>query len=284
MSQVLDDSCSPPVILTIAGSDTSAGAGIQADLKTFSALCAYGATVITTLTAQNTCGVRASYPVPADQVTAQLTAVLDDMPVRAIKLGALGSGDNVAAIIETLNNYQPIPLVIDPVITSSSGTRLLDSEGESLLKSALLPRCRIVTPNIPEAAFLAQRVVPNTLAGMYELLNPLHDLGIEWVLLKGGHLSSQYEAIDLLSNGTEVIELRSARTHTKNTHGTGCTLASAVAVGIGRGQAVPQAVRFAKEYISGAILAADQLQVGQGSGPLHHFSLLWESFERNNIK
>ncbi len=284
MSHLIDYWQTPSVVLTVAGSDSSAGAGIQADLKTISALRAYGTTVITTLTAQNTCGVQASYPIPAEQVTAQLTAILDDMPVRAIKLGALGSGENVAAIIETLNKYQPIPLVIDPVITSSSGARLLDSEGESLLKSALLPRCRIVTPNIPEAASLAQRVVPNTLAGMYELLNPLHDLGIEWVLLKGGHLSSQYEAIDLLSNGMDVIELRSARTHTKNTHGTGCTLSSAVAVGIGQGLTVPQAVRFAKDYISSAILAADQLQVGQGSGPLHHFSLLWDSFDRNNIK
>lgn len=284
MSHVIDYWQRPPVVLTVAGSDSSAGAGIQADLKTFSALCAYGTTVITTVTAQNTCGVQASYPIPAEQVTAQLTAILDDMPVSAIKLGALGSGENVAAIIETLNKYRPIPLIIDPVITSSSGTRLLDREGEKLLKSALLPLCRIVTPNIPEAAFLSQCAVPTTLAGMYELLNPLHGLGAEWVLLKGGHLPSQYEAIDLLSNGTEIIELRSVRTHTNNTHGTGCTLASAITAGIGRGLTVPQAVRFAKDYISAAILAADQLQVGQGSGPLHHFSLLWDSFDRNNIK
>ena len=264
-----------PVALTIAGSDSSGGAGIQADLKTFSALQVYGASVITSVTAQNTLGISAIHPIPGDIVSAQLRAVLQDLNVKAIKIGMLGGASTVDAVADVLEEYCSHSVVIDPVMLSKSGNALLDNDALALVKKRLLPLSNVFTPNLPEAVALTGCSEPSSLIEMYQILEPLHELGVPWVLLKGGHLPAEEQAIDLLSDGKQVFELRANRFATKNTHGTGCTLSSAVAAGLAKGMSVEQSVRDAKKYITVAIAAADALQIGAGHGPLHHFSLLW---------
>ncbi len=265
-----------PVALTIAGSDSGGGAGIQADIKTFSALQVYAASVITAVTAQNTRGISAIHSIPSNIVAAQLRAVLEDLDVSAFKIGMLGDALTIDAIASVLDEFSVNSLVIDPVMVSKSGNALLQPEAISLLKNRLFPLATILTPNLPEAAVLTGLSEPQSLQEMYQILEPLHELGVPWVLLKGGHLPEENQAIDLLSDGEQVFEFKSERFKTKNTHGTGCTLSSAIAAGLAKGLGVEESVREAKSYISAAILAADTLAVGAGYGPLHHFSLLWD--------
>ena len=264
-----------PVALTIAGSDSSGGAGIQADLKTFSALQVYGASVITAVTAQNTLGISAIHSIPSSNIAAQLRAVLLDLDVKAIKIGMLGESSAVDAVAGVLHEFCCPLVVIDPVMLSKSGNVLLHPDALALMKKRLFPLTTVFTPNLPEAAALAGFSEPTSLSEMYQILEPLHELGVPWVLLKGGHLPAEEQAIDLLSDGKRVFELRADRYITQNTHGTGCTLSSAIAAGLAKGLDVERSVRKAKQYVTAAIAAADSLEVGGGHGPLHHFSLLW---------
>lgn len=264
-----------PVALTIAGSDSSGGAGIQADLKTFSALQVYGASVITAVTAQNTLGIYAVHSIPAAIISAQLRAVLQDLDVKSIKIGMLGEASAVDAVADVLDEFSSPTMVIDPVMLSKSGNALLHPDALRLMKKRLFPRATVLTPNLPEAAALTGFSEPTSLSEMYQMLGPLHELGVPWVLLKGGHLPAEEQAIDLLSDGKRIFEFKADRFVTKNTHGTGCTLSSAVAAGLAKGMDVEQSVSEAKKYISVAIAAADSMLVGAGHGPLHHFSLLW---------
>ena len=270
------DQYGAPVALTIAGSDSSGGAGIQADLKTFSALRVYGASVITAVTAQNTLGISAIHSIPDAIVTAQLCAVLEDVSVQSIKIGMLGESSIIEAVADVLDHYRSPSIVIDPVMLSKSGKILLQAAAVELLKRRLIPLSTLFTPNLPEAASLTGLPEPTSLSQMYQMLAPLHEFGATWVLLKGGHLPAENLAIDLLSDGERVLEFTADRFKTKNTHGTGCTLSSAVAAGLAKGMSVEASVSEAKEYITAAILAADSLGIGAGHGPLHHFSLLWK--------
>lgn len=265
-----------PNALTIAGSDSGGGAGIQADLKAFSALGVYGASVITAITAQNTQIVSAIHSIPSHIIAAQIDAVLSDLSIAVIKIGMLGAVDSIDAVAEALSRYPSIPLVVDPVMISKSGSALLLPDAVNALKQSIIPRAFLITPNLPEAAALVSVEEPNNLDAMYALLPQLHELGAKFVLLKGGHLGAGHDAVDLLFDGKKVREYRSARIETKNTHGTGCTLSSAIAALLARGVILEDAVTQAKAYLSASIAAADQLSVGSGHGPLHHFSLLWD--------
>ncbi|TQV75932.1 bifunctional hydroxymethylpyrimidine kinase/phosphomethylpyrimidine kinase [Exilibacterium tricleocarpae] len=261
----------PPVVLAIAGSDSCAGAGVQADLKTLMAMGVYGATAITAITAQNTRGVDGVWPVPVESVRAQITAVMADLPVAAIKIGMLGSRALVQAVAACLAEYPDIPVVLDPVMVATSGARLLAPEGEQALREALLPRAALITPNLPEAAALLSREAAASQAEMAAQARELLILGTAAVLVKGGHLSGS-EAADILvtdSRGEEVFS--SARCNTKNTHGTGCTLASAIAAGLARGLSLSAAVGAAKEFLTGAVVAAQHWELGEGHGPVDHF-------------
>ncbi len=259
-----------PIALTIAGSDPSGGAGIQADLKTFAACGVYGASVITALTAQNTCGVTDVHVVPAEFVTAQLDAVLSDLDVRAVKTGMLARSDIIEAIAEALERFSPPNLVIDPVMIASSGNALLTEEAIATLREKLLPRARLITPNLPEAARLLGESEAAREIDIARQGRALLALGCEAVLIKGGHAGGA-QSIDYLFAKGSVERFSAPRIDTNNTHGTGCTLASAIAAGLARGLALSHAVRGAKDYVTAAIAAADRLAVGRGNGPLHHF-------------
>lgn len=262
-----------PIALTIAGSDPSGGAGIQADLKTFAACRVYGASVITALTAQNTCGVSDVHVVPAEFVTAQLDAVLSDLDVGAVKTGMLARSDIIEAIAATLARWSPPNLVIDPVMIASSGDALLTEEAITTLRERLLPRARLVTPNLPEAARLLGEAVAVRENDIARQGRALLTLGCEAVLIKGGHGSGSDSTDYLFAKGA-VERFSAPRIDTNNTHGTGCTLASAIAAGLARGLDLSDAVRGAKDYVTAAIAAADRLSVGRGNGPLHHFHAL----------
>lgn len=264
-----------PIALTIAGSDSGGGAGIQADLKAFSALGVYGASVITAITAQNTCEVRAIHPVPLPMITAQIGAVFDDLRVAAVKTGMLGDAETVACVAASLEQYKPAYLVVDPVMVAKSGDALLLASAVEMLKTRLIPLASLITPNLPEAAVLLGCAEPTTLAQMKRVAEHLLSLGSGAVLLKGGHLEGSSEAIDLLCDGDQIYQLSSPRIATQNTHGTGCTLASAIAAGLASGLSLREAVQQAKDYIYAAISAADRLQVGHGHGPVHHFYRYW---------
>lgn len=266
-----------PIALTIAGSDSSGGAGIQADLKTFSALGVYGASVITALTAQNTMGVSAIHMVPADFVRAQLEAVLSDLDVRAIKVGMAGSAETISALVATLENSE-IPIVVDPVMVAESGAALLEESAEKVLREALLPLADLVTPNLQEAARLLGQPVAVDETEMRAQARDLHELGPASVLVKGGHATGP-EAVDIFFDGMRYDRLAMPRIDTRNAHGTGCTLSSAVAAFLAHGAAMRDAVFRAKGYISDALAHADALDVGEGSGPVHHFHALWKAFE-----
>lgn len=259
-----------PVALTIAGSDSSGGAGIQADLKTFAASGVYGASVITALTAQNTLGVTAIHQVPADFVTAQIDAVFGDLDVRAVKIGMVAQREVIEAIVAGLTRWSPRHVVLDPVMVATSGDRLLAPEAITALRTQLIPRAEIITPNLPEAAALLGEAVAageDDIAGQGRRLLAL---GCAHVLIKGGH-GQGAESIDYLIGAEGVIALASPRIATRNTHGTGCSLSSAIAAELAKGADLESAVRSAKAYISAAIAAADRLDVGKGHGPVHHF-------------
>ncbi|NKC13824.1 MAG: bifunctional hydroxymethylpyrimidine kinase/phosphomethylpyrimidine kinase [Gammaproteobacteria bacterium] len=275
-----------PIALTIAGSDSGGGAGIQADLKTFSALGAYGASVITALTAQNTRAVTAVVETPLAMIKAQLDAVFDDLPVTAVKIGMLSSTDIIHTVAEGLART-PVPVVLDPVMVAKSGDALLRDEAVHTLRQLLLPKAALITPNLPEAARLLGQAMAQDVTAMAAQGKALLALGAQAVLMKGGH-GRGAKCIDLLisadgttASGTTAsgitARLEAPRNPTRNTHGSGCTLSAAIAAGLAKGATLAAAVKAAHSYVQGAIAAADTLHIGSGHGPLHHFHATWRA-------
>ncbi len=259
-----------PIALTIAGSDSSGGAGIQADLKTFAACGVYGASVITALTAQNTKGVTGIHDVPADFITAQIDAVFSDLDVKAVKIGMVARREAIEAIVAGLDRWSPKHVVVDPVMVATSGDRLLSPDAVDALRTKVFSRASLIAPNLPEAAALLNESPAVSEADIEGQGRRLLAMGCPAVLIKGGHGNGP-ESTDYLIDGTSVIRLAAPRIATGNTHGTGCSLSSAIAAGLARGQNLEAAVREAKVYVSAAIAAAERLQVGHGHGPVHHF-------------
>ena len=258
------------IAVTIAGSDSSGGAGIQADLKTFAALGVYGASVITALTAQNTRGVTAIHDVPVDFIVAEIDAVFSDLDIAAVKIGMLSQAAVIETVAKSLGRHRARNIVLDPVMIATSGDRLLAPDAVEALRKLLVPRALVVTPNLPEAAALTGASVARNEREMEIQARELLALGARNVLIKGGHGSGD-ESVDLLVGEGEVLRLSAKRADTKNTHGTGCTLSSAIAAGLAKGLDLNTAAREAKAYVTAAIAAADTLHVGHGHGPLHHF-------------
>lgn len=264
-----------PNVLTIAGSDSGGGAGIQADLKTCSALQTYGLSVITALTAQNTRAVTAIHDVPAAFVRAQLDAVFDDIEIHAVKIGMLSRAEVILVVADALRRHAPPAVVLDPVMVAKSGDRLLREDAVEALREALLPLATVVTPNLPEAGDLLGTEPPVEPATMVTAAGRLRSLGAGAVLIKGGHLEGG-DAVDVFDDGgREPLVLSAPRVATRSTHGTGCTLAAALGAHLARGFDLRDAVRHAKAYLAGALAAADRLSVGRGHGPVHHFHALW---------
>ncbi|KQO71052.1 bifunctional hydroxymethylpyrimidine kinase/phosphomethylpyrimidine kinase [Methylobacterium sp. Leaf89] len=264
------------IVVTIAGSDSSGGAGIQADLKTFAALRVYGASVITALTAQNTRGVQAIHDVPADFVTAQIDSVFSDLAVGAVKIGMLSQVATIEAVAAGLARHAGrIPIVLDPVMVATSGDRLISEAAVEALRRHLLPLADLVTPNLPETATLIGEPTAETENAAVAQGRRLLAIGARAVLVKGGHGEGD-ESVDHLMRGDGTLRRFAApRIRTRNTHGTGCTLSSAVAAGLARGLPMVEAVAQAKRYVSAAIAGADGVPVGHGHGPVHHFHALW---------
>ena len=260
--------------LTIAGSDSGGGAGIQADLKTFSALGVYGASVITALTAQNTREVRAIHDAPPAFIAAQIDAVFDDIRIDAVKIGMLSRPEVIETVAAGLERHGAAHVVLDPVMVAKSGDRLLAEDAVESLRERLVPLATVITPNLPEAAVLLDEEPAANEAAMAVACERLLALGPGWVLLKGGHLDGP-ESVELLAGEGEQLRLAAPRVATANTHGTGCTLSSAIAAGLARGLDMREAVRRAKDYVSGALEHADRLNVGAGHGPVHHFHNFW---------
>ncbi len=261
--------------LTIAGSDSGGGAGIQADLKTFSALGVYGASVITALTAQNTRGVRAIHDLPPEFIAAQLDAVFEDIRIDAVKIGMLSRREAIAVVASALERHRPRWVVLDPVMVAKSGDRLLATEAVAHLRARLVPLASLITPNLPEAAVLLDEPAAADETQMVRVCERLRALGPRFVLLKGGHLAGP-ESVDMLHDGARTLRLPAPRVDTRNTHGTGCTLSSAIAAYLARGLPVHDAVTRAKHYLTEALRAADRLSVGGGQGPVHHFHAWWQ--------
>jgi hydroxymethylpyrimidine/phosphomethylpyrimidine kinase len=259
-----------PVALTIAGSDSSGGAGIQADLKTFAALGVYGASVLTALTAQNTKGVTGIHVVPPAFVTAQIDAVFADLDVGAVKIGMAAQLLTIEAIASALERWQPRHVVLDPVMVATSGDRLLPDDAVAALRTKLIPRAAILTPNLPEAAALLDEPIAAGEAAIAEQGRRLVAMGCPAVLIKGGH-GEGAESIDYLIDRDRVTALPAPRIATRNTHGTGCSLSSAIAAELAKGADLRTAVRDAKAWVSTAIAQADRFSVGHGHGPIHHF-------------
>jgi hydroxymethylpyrimidine/phosphomethylpyrimidine kinase len=262
------------IAVTIAGSDSSGGAGIQADLKTFAALGVYGASVITALTAQNTKGVSAIHDVPPEFIAAQIDAVFSDLDVRAVKIGMLSQAATIEAVAKGLHRHRAKNIVFDPVMVATSGDRLLAPDAAEALRTLLIPRALVVTPNLQEGAALTGATVARNEKEMEIQARELLALGARNVLIKGGHGSGD-ESVDLLVGEGDVLRLSAKRAHTKNTHGSGCTLSSAIAAGLAKGLDLKTAAREAKTYVTAAIAAADTLKVGRGHGPLNHFFQHW---------
>ncbi|MGQ7847229.1 bifunctional hydroxymethylpyrimidine kinase/phosphomethylpyrimidine kinase [Granulosicoccus sp. 3-233] len=264
-----------PAAMTIAGSDSGGGAGVQADLKAFSALGVYGASTITALTAQNTRAVNAIHEVPAEFVRQQMETVLSDIRIDAIKIGMLANVDIIRTISEVLEQHPAIPVVLDPVMVAKSGDSLLHTEAIDALRHYLFPRATLITPNLPEAALLlGNGKEAGDLADMEAQAARLAEMGSACVLLKGGHLNST-DCTDLLLQNGQLQRFTQPRIQTGNTHGTGCTLSSAIAAELARGASVSDAVQAAEIYVHAAIIRADELQIGSGHGPVHHFHALW---------
>lgn len=262
------------IALTIAGSDSGGGAGIQADLKTMSALGVYGASVITAVTAQNTRAVSAVHPIPVDVIGAQIDAVLSDLDVGAIKIGMLATTEVIEAVVQGIAAYSG-PVILDPVMIAKSGDLLLARDAVRTLRERLLPRASLLTPNLPEAACLLDRMVAETPDEMAQQGHALCALGAGAVLMKGGHAGGDTCRDLLVQADGSARELVARRHPTGNTHGTGCTLSAAICAGLARGLALDEAVRAAHAYLQGAIARADSLQVGHGHGPVHHFHAVW---------
>jgi hydroxymethylpyrimidine/phosphomethylpyrimidine kinase len=262
------------IALTIAGSDSGGGAGIQADLKTFSALGVYGASVVTALTAQNTLGVQAVHDAPANFVRAQIDSVLSDIGVDAVKIGMLSREETIRAVAEGLRAHPRRPLVLDPVMIATSGDPLLQPSAVEALKAELMPLADCVTPNLQEAAALTGADVAANEAEMRRQAEALLALGARSVLIKGGHGEGP-ESVDLLVSADGARRLAAPRVATRNVHGTGCTLSAAIAAGLAKGQPLEEACAQAKAYVTAAIAASGRLVVGRGHGPAHHFHSWW---------
>jgi hydroxymethylpyrimidine/phosphomethylpyrimidine kinase len=257
----------PRTALTIAGSDSSGGAGIQADLKTFAALGVYGTSAITAITAQNTVGVIEMHALPADLVTAQIEAIAGDIVVHATKTGMLATAAIVEAVTAAIKELDLPLVVVDPVMLSKSGARLLDDDGILMLRAELIPRCAVVTPNIPEAEALSGRRI-GSIEDARAAAHEIHQIGGSAVVITGGHGQGD-EIVDLLFDGGLFTELQTVRIDTPNTHGTGCTFASAIAANLALGHSLVEACLRAQDYVGGAIRHA--LAIGHGHGPLDHF-------------
>jgi len=262
------------IALTIAGSDSGGGAGIQADLKTFSALGVYGASVVTALTAQNTLGVQGVHDAPAAFVRAQIDSVLTDIAVDAIKIGMLSRAATIRAVASGLRAAGGRPIVLDPVMIAASGDPLLRPSAIAAMKSYLLPLADCLTPNLHEAAALTGSEVAVDEAGMEQQARALLASGAKSVLIKGGHGTGP-ESVDLLVRAGGTIRLATPRLDTPNVHGTGCTLSAAIAAGLAKGQELEAACAAAKDYVTAAIAASQRLRVGHGHGPAHHFYAWW---------
>ncbi|WP_377290520.1 bifunctional hydroxymethylpyrimidine kinase/phosphomethylpyrimidine kinase [Rhizobium sp. SG2393] len=261
------------IALTIAGSDSGGGAGIQADLKTFSALGVYGASVITAVTAQNTRGVTAVADIAPEIVAAQLRAVFSDLPVAAVKIGMVSRAETIEAIAEGLSAFAG-PVVVDPVMVATSGDRLLRPDAIAVLIERLLPRAAIVTPNLPEAALLTGGSIAQTPEAIRAQAAQLLAAGAGSALMKGGHGKGPL-CVDYLVEADGILTLTAPRIDTANDHGTGCTLAAAITAGLARGLCLTDAVRQAKAYLQAALDAGRALRVGGGRGPVHHFHGWW---------
>jgi len=262
-----------PVALTIAGSDSGGGAGIQADLKTFAALGVYGASVITALTAQNTKGVLAIHEVPAEFVTAQIEAVFSDFTIGAVKIGMLGNAAAIAAVAAGLARHRPRNVVLDPVLAATSGEKLLRADALDALRG-LIGSANVLTPNLPEAAALLDLPQARDEGEMLKQAEKLLEFGADAVLIKGGHGSGP-DSVDLLVEPAGYTRFSAPRLQTGDGHGTGCSLASAIAAGLAKGFLLGEAVGEAKTYVGAALAAADRLGAGTGRRPLHHFFRWW---------
>lgn len=264
------------IALSIAGSDPSGGAGIQADLKAFSACGCYGATVIVAVVDENTVGVTDVHPIPVPFVAGQIKSVLEDIGADAIKIGMLHSSELIRAVKDSLLKYNVTNVVLDPVMVATSGDKLLQDEAIDTLKTELIPHVRVITPNIPEAEILLGKKIESQ-ADLPLVVKDLSFGRTVSVLLKAGHLTDD-ELIDVFYNAEtdEIIKLRSKRIETRNTHGTGCTFSSAIAAFLAHGLPLNDAVAKAKEYMNSAILAGAEYEIGKGHGPVHHFFDFWE--------
>ncbi|KGJ13808.1 bifunctional hydroxymethylpyrimidine kinase/phosphomethylpyrimidine kinase [Paracoccus sanguinis] len=260
------------IALTIAGSDSGGGAGIQADLKTFSALGVYGASALTAVTAQNTRAVTRIEGVSPAMIRAQIAAVLDDLDVAAVKIGMLGTAEATEAVADALDGCAA-PIVLDPVMIAKSGDRLIDAPAIAAMIDRLLPMATVLTPNLPEAARLLDRMVAQDATETAAQGEALRAMGPTWVLMKGGH--AEGDTLTDLLTGPEPRRFAAPRIATRNTHGTGCTLSAAIAAGLATGLSVPEAVARAHGWLHQAIVAADRLRVGSGHGPVHHFHAWW---------
>ena len=265
------------IVLTIAGSDSGGGAGVQADIKTISACGCYAASAITAVTVQNTLGVNAVSAVPVDILEGQIDAVLSDIGADAVKIGMLHSSEVVSCVRKMLDKYNVKNVVLDPVMVSTSGHRLIEEEAIASLVSDLLPRARVITPNIPEAEILLGGEQLALQKDLPDAARRLADKCGASVLLKAGHLTEE-KLVDIFYDveDSKVYELPSARIHTRNTHGTGCTLSSAFASMLAKGMSLPDAAAAAKDYINEAIIAGAEYEIGHGFGPVKHFYKLWK--------
>jgi hydroxymethylpyrimidine kinase/phosphomethylpyrimidine kinase len=267
-------------VLSIAGSDPSGGAGIQADLKTFAAMRCYGMAVVTALTAQNTRGVTAVHVPPADFLGEQIDAIFADIDVAAVKIGMLANGAIARLVAARLRRYRPRFIVLDPVLVATSGDSLGTPDTLAAMREDLIPVATLVTPNIPEAARLADRPLARDVDDMRRTAEVIYGLGAPAVLVKGGHLHGAMSE-DVLFDGSTHHVLSSPRVDTQNTHGTGCTLSSAIAAALANGLDLAAAVASAKIYLTAALEASDALRVGHGHGPVHHFYALWAEGARS---
>ncbi len=263
--------------LTIAGSDSSGGAGIQADIKTFSAMGVYAMSVLTAITAQNTVGLQGVFGLPPDFVRLQIDSVMSDIGADSVKTGMLANAGIIEVVADRVRHWGIENLVVDPVMVATSGDYLLQPEARDVLIRRLLPLARVVTPNLNETGVLIGLDI-QTVDDMRQAAIAIHKMGPRNVVVKGGHLEAATEAIDILFDGQQFHEFSSPRVAARNTHGTGCTFASAIAAGLAKGQNVPEAVRAAKDYLAGALCSAQDWHLGQGHGPVDHFWFLPPTF------
>lgn len=265
-----------PIALTIAGSDSGGGAGIQADLKSFSANKVYGASVITALTAQNTLGVTGVHDIPADFVSAQMDAVFSDLDIQSVKIGMLSQIAVIEAVANGLKKHNAKNIVFDPVMVTTSGDPLLAEKAVEDIKTILMPMADLLTPNLHESAKLTGLPLAKSNEEMTAQADSLLEQGAKAVLVKGGH-SETSKCADLLKTASQEIWISAERIDTNNTHGTGCSLSSAIAANLAHGMTMETSVREAKAWLTTAIAASDQLSIGKGPGPVHHFHNLWSN-------